>query len=170
MFYSTPQQLGIQIPTELSGQTSATIKVTVNGRSSVSRTISLQSFVPGIFAVNQQGSGPAAVLHSDNVTLVSDQSPARPGEVVVVYATGLGPHLPPLGTGEPSAGNQTAHLPTVLIDGIPAEVLFSGGTPGFVGLDQINVRIPLSTRPAADIPIVIGIGGVTSNLATIAVQ
>ena len=170
LFYSTPGQLGIQIPAELAGQTTATIQVTVNDQTSIPRTIFLDSLAPGIFTVNEQGSGPAAVLHEDNVTAVTEQNPARPGEVVVLFATGLGTLNPPLATGDPSTGNQTVQAPTVLIDGVPGEVLFSGAAPGFVGLNQINVRIPASTRLASNLPVVVSIGGVTSNTTTIAVQ
>ena len=57
----------------------------------------------------------------------------------------------------------------VTIDGIPAEVLFSGAAPGFVGLNQINLRIPVNTRTASNIPVVLTIGGMQSNSVTIPV-
>jgi len=58
---------------------------------------------------------------------------------------------------------------TVLVDGVSGEVQFSGTAPGFVGLNQINVRIPPSTRTGAAIPLVLSIGGKQSNPVTIAV-
>jgi uncharacterized protein (TIGR03437 family) len=170
LFYSTPVQLGVQIPVELAGQPSATIRVTVAGQASVARTIFLEPVAPGIFTVNQQGSGSAAVLHEDNVTPVSEHNPARPGEIVVLFATGLGELSPALATGEPSVSSQTVQMPVILVDGVPGEVLFSGAAPGFVGLNQINFRIPAGTRSALDIPVVINVGGKTSNTATVAVQ
>jgi uncharacterized protein (TIGR03437 family) len=36
-------------------------------------------------------------------------------------------------------------MPTVMIGGIPAPVIFSGLAPGFVGLYQVNVTVPPST-------------------------
>jgi uncharacterized protein (TIGR03437 family) len=101
IFYATPSQLGIQIPYELTGQTSANIQVIVSGIQSSPRTISLDSFVPGVFTVNQNGSGAAAVLHGVESTPVTVQNPARPGEVVVLFATGLGVLTPALPTGAP---------------------------------------------------------------------
>ena len=135
----------------------------------MSRTIFLDALAPGIFTLNSQGTGAAAVLHEDGVTPVNAQSPARSGEIVVFYATGLGAVTPPLATGAPSTGNRTVAAATVNIDGIPGEVQFSGAAPGFVGLNQVNVRIPPSTRSAPNIPVVLSIGGKQSNPVTIAV-
>src|SRR5262249_55720735 len=90
MFYSTPGQLGVQVPFEVAGQTSATVEVTVGNQTSASKTFVVDSFAPGIFTVNQQGTGTAAVLHENGVTPVAADKPAHPGEVIVFFATGLG--------------------------------------------------------------------------------
>ena len=169
LFYSLPLQLGIQVPFELTGQASATIQVKVGERTSVQRTIPLEAFAPGLFTLSLDGRGAAVVLHQDGVTLVTASSPARPGEVVVFYATGLGAVTPPLATGEPSVGNVTVTPALVTIDDLAAEVLFSGAAPGFAGLYQINVRVPLNTRPRADVPLLLSIGGKQSNPMTIPV-
>ena len=170
LFYSTLGQLGIQIPYEVAGQTSVTIEVQVGERTSVEGTVPVEDFAPGIFTLSQDGRGVAAVLHEDGVTPVTAESPARAGEIVVLFGTGLGAVTPPLATGEPSTGNQTVTLALVTIDDLPAEVLFSGAAPGFVALYQINFRIPPNTRPGTEVPLVLSIGGVTSNTVTIAVQ
>ena len=107
IFYSTLGQIGLQIPFEVSGQTSATILVTVAGQTSTPRTINLDVAAPGIFTANQQGTGIAAVLHQDGITPVTIQNPAHPNEVVVFFVTGLGALNPALATGAPSVGNQT---------------------------------------------------------------
>ena len=169
LFYSTLGQLGVQIPFEVAGQATATILVTVAGQTSVPRTINLDAVAPGIFTANQQGTGIAAVLHEDGVTSVTAQNPARPNEVVVFFATGLGALTPALATGAPSVGNQTVTAATVTIDGAQAEVQFSGAAPGVVGLNQINLRIPPGTRSAANIPVVLSIGGKQGNPVTIPV-
>lgn len=166
--YSTSGQLGVQIPFETAGQTSATIRVTVAGQTSVPRTFAIDALAPGTFTVTSDGRGTAAVLHQDGVTPVTAQNPAKPNEIVVFFATGLGVLSPPLGTGEPSAGNRTA-TPTVTIDGASAEILFSGAAPGFVGLNQINLRIPPNTRTAANVPVVLSVGGKQSNAVTMPV-
>lgn len=168
MFYSTPGQLGIQIPFEMAGQTSASIVVAAGGQSSAQQAVPIDAFAPGVFTLNQQGTGTAAVLHQ-NFIPVSPGNPARPDEVLVFFATGLGVVTPPLATGAPSTGNQTATVATATVDGIPAAVTFSGTAPGFVGLNQINVRVPPGTRTAPNIVVVFSIGGKQSSPVTIPV-
>ncbi len=169
MFYATSGQLGIQIPVELDGQASADVQVTVGGLTSEVQTVSLASVKPGLFTVSQDGKGTAVCIHSDGVTPVTADNPAHPGEVVIFYGTGFGPVDPPLGTGEPSAGNQTTLTPAITIDGLPADIQFSGVAPGFVGLNQINVVVPGLARTNAADPVVLTINGVPANPVTVPV-
>ena len=169
MFYSFTGQLGVQIPFELSGQTTGTIVVTVAGQSSVPVSINLDPTAPGIFTTNQQGTGMAAMLHQDGVTAVTAQNPAHPNEVIIFFGTGLGTLTPALATGAASAGNRTVVTPTVSIDGVQVVPDFSGAAPNFVGLNQINVRVPAGTRTASNIPVTLIIGGKLSNSVTIPV-
>jgi uncharacterized protein (TIGR03437 family) len=100
---------------------------------------------------------------------VSAQKPAKTNEVIVFFGTGFGLVNPALATGTASKGNTTTAKPTATVDGNSATVMFSGAAPGFVGLYQVNVQIPPLTRAAADIPVVLKIGGKTSNTVTIPV-
>jgi uncharacterized protein (TIGR03437 family) len=170
MFYSTPGQLGFQVPFELATSSSATLKVTVAGQTSASITLAVDGLAPGLFSTNQEGKGAAAALHSDGITPVTPQKPAKPNEVIVLFGTGLGLLSPALPTGEAAKNNSTSVVPTITIDGNPAGVQFSGAAPGFVGLNQVNVKIPPGTRSAPDIPITLTIGEKASNTVTIAVS
>ena len=173
MFYSLHggefDQLGIQIPFELAGQTSASVKVTVAGQTSAPRTVFLDSAAPGIFTFPQTGQGPGVLVHADGSGVVSAQNPARRDEVILLFVTGLGALTPPLGTGVPAAGLHHAATTTVTIDELPAEVLFAGAAPDFVGLNQINFRVPANARAANDLPLLVGVGAKQSNTATIAI-
>src|SRR5262249_41058381 len=82
VFYSTFGQVGIQIPEELAGQTSATVQITSGGQTSTLRNITLDTAAPGLFTLNQAGTGAAAMLHQDGVTPVTAANPAQPNEVV----------------------------------------------------------------------------------------
>ncbi len=170
MFYSTPGQLGFQVPFELATSSSATLKVTVAGQTSASITLAVDGLAPGLFSTNQDGKGAAAALHSDGITPVTPQKPAKPNEVIVLFGTGLGLLSPALPTGEAAKNNSTSVVPIITIDGNPAGVQFSGAAPGFVGLNQVNVKIPPGTRSAPDIPIALTIGEKASNAVTIAVS
>ncbi|MCH7979577.1 MAG: hypothetical protein IH935_11475, partial [Acidobacteria bacterium] len=117
---------------------------------------------PGIFTIPSGGEGPGAILHADG-SLVTSQNPAAPGEVIVIFCTGLGEVDPPLASGIPAGLHRTVTPVTVTIDGVPAAVQFDGMAPGFVGLYQVNAVVPASTRTSDDIPIVLTIGGRQSN-------
>jgi uncharacterized protein (TIGR03437 family) len=91
------------------------------------------------------GLGNGAILHAD-YTLVSTASPAKIGETVQVFLTGLGPVAPPVAAGAaaPSSGTlaQVTNIPNVYIDNQLATVTFAGLAPGLGGLYQVNVTIP----------------------------
>ena len=84
-------------------------------------------------------------------TLVDSFNPAIAGSTVIqIYSTGLGPVTNQPATGSPAPLNtlaQTTVSPTVEIGGVTANVLFSGLTPGSVGLYQVNAQVPLGTTP-----------------------
>jgi uncharacterized protein (TIGR03437 family) len=86
--------------------------------------------------------GPA-VEHAADSTPISAAKPAKAGELITVYAFGLGPtRVVPFGTPYPSSGTPVAAPIDVLVNGAPAEVLYSGGYPGSTDGYQINVRLP----------------------------
>jgi hypothetical protein len=107
---------------------------------------------------------PSVVTHGDG-SLVSFSSPAHAGEQIVAYAVGLGQTTPPLQTGRlvtASVPTRTTFgldfnyhpnsLPSKPLPGSPPPV-FSGATPGYVGLYQINFTVPpvpQGTRPCVD--------------------
>jgi uncharacterized protein (TIGR03437 family) len=75
---------------------------------------------------------------------VTPESPAQPDEIAVLYGTGLGWVTPAVASGVPAPGvvSATTLIPTVTIGGQGANVVFSGLTPGFIGVYQINIRVP----------------------------
>lgn len=91
--------------------------------------------------------------------------PARPGGVISIYATGLGPVTPVVRDGENSMDTlrETTNKPRVLIGGAEATLLFSGLSPQFTGLYQINVRVPEGIPPGDVIPVQVEIGGAQSR-------
>ena len=164
MFYATPGQIGVQIPFEVAGLSSVFVRVFVDGQASLPVLVPIASFAPGLFTTNQEGTGAAAALHQDGVAPVTSDNPARLNEVIVFFATGLGVTSPALATGAPSGGNTTTvTAATATVGGIPATVTFSGTAPGFVGLNQVNIRIPAGVAPGGAVPVVLNIGGQQSG-------
>jgi uncharacterized protein (TIGR03437 family) len=166
----SPLQINAQVPVELAGRGITSLTVRLNGVTSGSQTVLLSPAAPGIFTVERSGRGPGAVVHSD-FSLVSAQRPARVGEILAVFATGLGATTPSVGTGSPASSTTLAVTqlpPTATIAGIPAPVHFSGLAPGFVGLYQVNVEVPAGV-PGGQQTLILTSNGVNSNPVTIAV-
>lgn len=174
LFFVSPTQVNFQIPNIAVSwfpfPTVVEVVVLTNGVQSRPAPLPLFPASPGLFTTSSDGRGQAAALNSD-LTPNSALNPASAGAVIVIYLTGMGAVTPPLQAGYAAADlNLTALTPTVLIGGLPAEVLFSGAAPGFAGVYQINARIPANTSSGNAVPLEVRANGRTSNTATIAVK
>jgi uncharacterized protein (TIGR03437 family) len=92
---------------------------------------------------------------------------------VLIYATGPGTVNPAIADGaaapaEPLA--RTTTTPVVYFGSEPGTVLFSGMAPGFVGLWQINVRLPASNLPSGQVPVFVGLGGLAGNAVPVWIE
>ena len=165
--YVSPNQVNVQVPWELQGQTAAQVKVTIDYSNGNVVTLPLSDYSPGIFVI----SGNAAALDESN-TVVTSSHPVARGQVVQLFANGLGPV-----NNQPASGEQapaspltaTTTPPEVTIGGQPATVIFSGLAPGFAGLYQVNVTVPAGISAGAQ-PVVIKIGGHESKPVNLPVQ
>jgi uncharacterized protein (TIGR03437 family) len=162
-------QINAQLPVECPTTGTMTATITVDGQTAT-QVFSLAPAAPGVFTVNGSGSGDGIVVHADN-SLVSSNSPANPGEEVVIYATGLGATNPQFadGTGV-NQMNSTVMPVTVTIGGKNATVLYAGLTQGCVGLYQVNVMVPAGLTGSQSL--VVTSGGTYSSVAgvTLSVQ
>ena len=59
---------------------------------------------------------------------------------------------------------------TVAIHGVSLPVLYAGPAPNYVGLDQVNVGLPLTLRGSGETNVVLTVDGQLSNVVTINVQ
>ena len=146
LFSVTPGQINIQTPFATQGP-NATIRVNNNGVLSNPVDVNVAPTSPGVFTVDATGLGRGVITHAD-FSLVTEQDPAVPGEVVVVFLTGLGAVDPPVPDGsagpvEPLSRAIDADNLVLRFDrSFRGEVLYAGLAPNFAGLYQINVRIP----------------------------
>ena len=177
LFMSSCNQVNLQIPWEAAGQTQVSMVATVAGLISLAQPATIAPFAPGIFTMNQSGSGQGAIEIASTGQLAAIALPgSRPvgqGEYVVIYCTGLGAVTNQPVTGAAAVASPlsfTTTSPTVTIGGVAAQVTFSGLAPGFVGLNQVNALVPAGITPGAATSVVLSIGGVQSNTVTIATQ
>ncbi len=92
--------------------------------------------------------------------------PVRAGELLILWATGLGPTTPPVPTGDLPDFVSFALFPVrVLLNGeaIPdALILYAGQAPGFAGLQQINILLP-PEAPTGEVLVTVEVEGVSSQ-------
>jgi len=94
--------------------------------------------------------GRPAVYHASDFTLVSEAKPARAGETLTLFASGLGPTRPGVDPGQPFTADplQVVNSPVeVLFNGAPSDVLSASGSPGAVDRYQVSFRLPESVAP-----------------------
>jgi hypothetical protein len=121
-------------------------------------------------AIVMTANGPAVVHSADN-SLVTPDKPAQAGEVLTLFATGLGPTRPGVDPGQPfpSDAPQPVNSPVqVTVNGTAAEVLYAGGYPGAVDGFQVNFRVPDGTSGSLNIQV--GAAGIMSQASQVAGQ
>ena len=123
-----------------------------------------------VFTIGSTGKGDGVIVHTTNA-LVSAANPARAGEIVTVYATGLGAVQSVVPTGSAAASSdQTTNPVTVTVGGANAPVQYAGLTPGSVGLYQINIVIPpVQIAGSVGILVQVGANNLSQNGVTIPV-
>lgn len=143
IFFVSPNQINVLIPTDaFVGE--GELQIVLDGASGPGIPVTIGTTAPALFESGHY----AIATHADG-SLITDKTPARSGEIVVLFATGLGPTIPNPVYGEiPSKAAPLRNLQQfkVTLDGVPvgaAGILYAGVSPGFAGLYQINLRLPL---------------------------
>jgi len=167
LFFVSPSQVSFQLPYSVN-RSRVSVRVTNSRGASNEVAVPVARTSPGVFFY---GDYQGIALHAD-YSLVSAAHPARPGEAVMLWLTGLGELSPGVATGAanpaaPPAWAVEAPI-SVFFGGEPApRVLFAGGAPGFAGLNQINVTVPLSAPVGESVPVAILTGNAYTDLVDI---
>jgi uncharacterized protein (TIGR03437 family) len=145
LLYVSPGQINLLIPAnEIPGPVSLhVVRQSYNGPTV---SITLVNAAPALFP--SQDHFATAQDFNANYAAVTAAGPAQPGDLIVLYATGLGPTKPMPDTGEiPETAGQISPVPAlqVLLNGNaidPRTIFYAGMTPGFAGLYQVNFFLP----------------------------
>ncbi len=144
LIYVSPTQINFIVPIDLKPGP-VKVRVVRQGVTGPEVTLTLVEAAPQLF---QSPEGYVIAQHGKDYSLVTPESPARPGEIVVIYATGLGltqPRPAPREIpGYPGIMNRYKDLKLYLGDTeVSADrVFYAGLTPGCAGVYQLNVRLP----------------------------
>ena len=165
LFSAQSQQVTVQAPWEIAGQTSTEVLVSYGGQTTAASAPSVvATATPGIFAV----------ADSDG-TVNSPSNPAKAGDSITIYGTGGGVTNPLGVTG--GLWSITASLPTltlpvsVTIGGTNAKILYAGSAPTLEsGYFQINVALPSGLQASSAVNLVLTVGSSSSVAVPISIQ
>jgi uncharacterized protein (TIGR03437 family) len=159
LYYVSPTLVNAQIPYEIPPGTAA-LTVKNSAGKTATQQIYVNAVAPGVF------------LASDGRHIAAS-SPTKPGGWSTLYFSGQGYVSPAVATGAappPPSQIPVSQLPqplanvTVLVNGVPAQILFAGIPYYLAGVTQVNYVVPPGT-PAGDQPVVVVLAGVQSNAA-----
>jgi uncharacterized protein (TIGR03437 family) len=169
LYFAGPGQVNAQVPYSVRPGENVPVVMKVNGQYAAPQTYPIAPAQPGIFLAGDGG----AILDA-RYSLVTAGNPAHVGDVLQIFATGLGETDPPGQTGQGASGSSGLVLPvTVTVGGVEAAVQYAGLAPGFVGLYQVNVQVPATVTPGDAVEVAIRQNGISSNPdrpATIPIQ
>jgi uncharacterized protein (TIGR03437 family) len=167
MLFASPAQINAQLPLHIDGR--VTLTLYTPGGVSDDYFMNVQPVAPGIFQSGTAGplTGIPAVVKASNQELITPSNPIHSGDVIIIYATGLGGTSPEIEAGlpGPSAPHAVAVVaPDVQLGGMPLAVIYAGLAPGEVGVYQINAQVPARAPTGNQVPLTITQGGFTASV------
>ncbi len=165
MIATSSGQISAIVPYAVAGKISTQLQVEYQGKRSPVIPIPVVATAPGIFTANSSGSGQAAALNEDNSFNSAVNAVAR-NSILTLFATGEGQTNPVGVDGKLTSAPlpMPGALVTATIGGADAPVIYAGGAPGLTaGLLQINVRVPSNAPVGAAIPLIVKMGGTSSQ-------
>ncbi len=154
LLYVSPQQINFQVPGDLQpGQ--YRVELRRSGSPTVTVELNLTRNAPGLFLA----------AHPDGSPVTAD-SPARAGETILLYGTGLGPSQPvPLDGFRVSAAPPFPLVDPVvaLVGGRVVSPEFAGLAPGTAGIALVRFQVPDDLDNSAPADVVVQAGGTASN-------
>jgi uncharacterized protein (TIGR03437 family) len=148
----------------------ALIRVQYNNQTSNPAVVNVVPGSPGLFSAASAGFGPGIVqnyVSASKEPLNTTQATAEPGQVLILWGTGLGP-VPYADNIAPTAGNLPAQV-HVFVGNQSAAVLYSGRSPCCSGIDQMIFTVPKNAPIGCYVPIQVTVNGVPSNAVTAAI-
>lgn len=161
LYYVSPTQINGQIPYE----TAVGTATAVVGGAQISFPVIAAN--PGVLVYN----GNRAVAVNPNGAVNASNAGAKPGDVELLYFTGIGVPQGNVATGAGSPGTEplgrSKYASSIKLNGQEVEVFYLGLAPGYPALCQANFRIP--QLPPGDYPLTITVNGEESNIAILTV-
>jgi uncharacterized protein (TIGR03437 family) len=149
----------------------AEVTIHYGGKSSVPRPIAVSKTDLGIFYMRLNDNDVAIAQNVASATdypLNTFDVPARPGQIVILWATGLGP-VSVSDANAPGGGDMTGVPVEIRVGNVVAERLYAGRQPETAGVDNVYFRVPAGAPTGCFVPVVVTAGGKEANRTTIAI-
>ena len=174
ILYAALEQINLVAPSTISGST--VIVVTHDGQSTPPIRVPVVDTSPGVFTLAQNGSGPGAILNSDN-TPNSAANPAPRSSIIQMFSEGAGLFNGLSGRFDGVILHERPPYPIPLakvsltIGGKDAVITYAGIAPNLLfGVLQVDAVIPSDLTPGPQ-PLVLTVGSnINNQRVTVAVQ
>lgn len=145
LFVVSPTQINAVLPSN-TPTGDAQVTVTYNGQTSAPFPVKVTASTFGTFAFNQGGTGPGIITDA-NGALITPTHSAKPGDVVILWGTGLGPAEVSTESSAPPAVSdlKDTQKVKVWVGNQVATVLYAGRS-GYTAEDQINFTVPSEAK------------------------
>ncbi len=143
LYYVSAGQIAAIIPQGLNTGI-ARLQVVNRGVKSNAVTQFVAVTSPGVFTLSANGLGAGAVEHANGSVVTADK-PARPGETLAVFVSGLGPVTPTVADGAAGPIDTLSRVISTLVvrvNGVAATISYKGLAPYLAGLYQVNFEVP----------------------------
>lgn len=162
LFFVSPLQVNYQISADTASGPAVVYVTSADGRVSTG-AIQILAAAPALFTFSQDGQGPAVAI--DAMSTFPPFNATRPDgqpNIIVFFGSGLGADATDVDA------NVAANVQAT-IDGNPVVVQYAGRAPGFTGLNQLNLLLPVGISSGTH-NVQITRNGVASNVVTIAIR
>jgi uncharacterized protein (TIGR03437 family) len=166
-------QINGVIPFDIAVNTPQQVIVRKGNAFSVPENVTLIAAHPSVFLIGPTAGAVLGVHPDGTIFVVSKDTPLAAHDYALIFCDGLGPVDPPVPAGQPASDNPlswTTNPIQVTIGGVDLKVDFSGLTPYFSGMYQINVQIPEGITPSDTSPLIVSVNGQDSPPVTVAVK
>ncbi len=171
LFFVSPGQINAQLASNLPvGQ--HTLTVQVEGKPDANSNFTVARNAPGLFLDATDDGSFAVATHRDG-SAISAASPARRGEVVTLYGTGLGPYNPAPADGVPvpsATKYPLADAVIVMVGEHQANPVWAGAASGRIGVAIVQLKIDDSFPHATNVSLNVRVNGVNSNIVLLPVE
>ena len=157
VYYVSPTQINFLVPSNLRAG-SSTVQLARDGLSGPEVGVELADSAPGFFQLDAA----TVIAAFPDGSVVTKDKPAKGGQVIVLYAGGMGQTTPKTDYGVvptlPASILRLSDL-EVTFNGVPLDrslIFYAGITPGCAGLYQVNLTLPLDAPPDPEIRVRIG--------------